>query len=78
MSTIELRHIINEHLSHIEDSAFLKAVKTIIETKASESIYNLSDNQKTRIDTARNQLKNGETISHEEVQNEINLWLSSK
>lgn len=78
MSTIELRHIINEHLSHIEDSSFLKAVKTIIETKASESIYNLSDIQKTRIDTARNQLKNGETISHEEVQNEINLWLSSK
>lgn len=78
MSAIELRHIINEHLSHIEDSSFLKAVKTIIETKASESVYNLNDNQKSRIELARKQLKNRETISHEDVQKEIDQWLSSK
>lgn len=78
MSTIELKYIINEHLSHIEDTSFLKALKTIIETKAAESVYTLSDDQKTRIDIARKQLKNKETISHEEVQKEIDLWLSSK
>jgi len=78
MSTAELKYIINERLSHIEDSSFLKALKTIIETKASESVYNLSDYQKNRIESARKQLKNKETISHEEVQKEIDLWLSSK
>lgn len=78
MSTIELKYIISEHLSHIEDASFLKALKTIVESKASESVYTLSDNQKERIDLARKQLKNRETISHEDVQREVDLWLSSK
>jgi hypothetical protein len=78
MSTIELRHIINEHLSHIDDVSFLNALKTIIESKVSKDIYILSDYQKERIKTARQQLKNGQTISHDDLQKEINLWLDSK
>ncbi len=58
MSTIELRHIIAEQLSHIDDVSFLNAIKTIIDSKVSEGIYKLSDYQKNRIDTARQQLKN--------------------
>ena len=78
MSTIELRHIINEHLSHIEDVSFLNAIKTIIESKASGGIYRLSEFQKERIDSARQQLKNGQTISHDDLQKEIDQWLSTK
>ena len=78
MGTLELRHRINEQLSHIEDISFLNAIKTIIESKASESIYKLSDYQKKRISSAREQLKNMQTISHDDLQNEIDQWLSSK
>jgi len=35
-------------------------------------------NQKKRIESARLQLKNGQTISHEDLQKEIDQWLSSK
>lgn len=52
MSTVELRHIITEHLSHIEDASFLNAIKTIIESKVSEGGYKLSDYQKKRVDLA--------------------------
>jgi hypothetical protein len=78
MSTIELRHIITEHLSHIDDDAFLNAIKTIIESKVSEGEYQLSDFQKNRIDLARNELKNKKTVSHKEVQKEIDQWLNTK
>lgn len=78
MSTIELRHIITEHLSHIEDVNFLNAIKTIIESKVSGSIYELSDYQKNRIDLARKQHKSGQTISHDKLQTEIDQWLGSK
>ena len=78
MNTLELRHIINEHLSHIEDVSFLNAIKTIIESKASDGIYKLSDYQKLRIDKAREQLKNGQTISNDAIQKEIEQWLRSK
>ena len=68
----------NLHLSHIDDISFLNALKIIIESKASEDIYKLSDFQKDRIDLARQELKNGQTISHEDLQKEINLWLNEK
>jgi len=78
MSTIELRHLITEYLSHIEDVSFLKAIKTIIESKVTDGIYKLSDDQKKRIDLGREQIRNGQTISDEVVQKEIDLWLNSK
>ncbi len=78
MSTVELRHIITEHLSHIEDVSFLNALKTIVESKVSGGTYKLSDYQRMRIDSAKQQLIKGQTISHEDVQKEIDQWLSSK
>lgn len=78
MSIVELRHIISEHLFHIEDVSFLNALKAIVESKISGGTYKLSDYQRKRIDSAKQQLKKGQTISHEEVQKEIDQWLSSK
>ncbi len=78
MSTIELRRLITEHLSQIEDISFLNAINAILESKVSEGIYKLSDFQKERIEVARQQLKNGETISHNDLQKEIDQWLSTR
>ncbi|MBZ0242580.1 MAG: hypothetical protein K8F24_05140 [Bacteroidales bacterium] len=78
MSTIELRHIITEHLSQIDDPSFLNAIKTIVESKISSGMYELSEFQIDRINSARNDLKNGQLISHDELQHEINQWLEEK
>lgn len=78
MSTIELRHIINEQLSHIDDASFLNAIKTIIETKVSSDNYKLSEFQKERINKARHEYQNGQSIKNEDLQNEINQWLGSR
>jgi hypothetical protein len=78
MSTIELRHHIIEKLSLIDDDSFLKAIKTIIESKVNERVYNLSDFQKKRIESAREQRKKGQTISNDVLQKEIDQWLNTK
>ena len=78
MSTIELRHHIIEKLSLIDDDSFLKAVKTIIESKVNEQVYKLSDFQKKRIESAREQRKKGQTISNDVLQKEIDQWLNTK
>jgi hypothetical protein len=78
MSTVELRHVITEHLAHIDDTSFLNALKNILESKISNGVYILSDKQKLRIDSARDEFKNGCTISNEELQAEIDQWLRSK
>jgi hypothetical protein len=78
MSTIELRHIIIEKLSLIDDASFLKAIKTIVESKVSERVYKLSDFQKKRIESGREQLRKGQTISNDVLQKEIDQWLNTK
>jgi hypothetical protein len=78
MSTIELRHIIIEKLSLIDDASFLKAIKTLVESKVSEKVYKLSDFQKKRIESGREQLRKGQTISNDVLQKEIGQWLNSK
>jgi len=80
MSTFELRNAISEYLMHIEDISFLNAIKTIIESKvkASEEVYLLSEYQKQRIEKGREQLKQGQTVSQEILQKEIDQWLSTK
>lgn len=77
MSTIELRHIINQHLSHIDDASFLNVLKTIIETKVSSDNYKLSEFQKERINKARQEYQNGQSIKNEDLQNEITQWLGT-
>ena len=78
MSTIELRQVITEYLTHIDDASFLNAIKTIVESKVSEGTYKLSDFQKKRIESGREQIKKGQTISNESLTNEIDQWLSTK
>ena len=78
MSTLELRNSIMEQLSLIEDASFLNALRTIIASKVSDSVYELSDFQKKRIELGRQQIVDGQTISHEDLQKEIDQWLNSK
>jgi hypothetical protein len=78
MNVIELRHVINERISLIDDESFLNAIKTIIDTKVTSTIYKLSNFQKERISLGREQLKNGQVISNENIISEIDQWLSTK
>lgn len=78
MSTTELRELIINQLAHINDTSFLKAIKTIVDSKAEEEVYKLSDYQKERIRMGREQLIKGQTISHDDLQKEIDQWLKSK
>jgi hypothetical protein len=78
MSTMELRELIINQLAHINDASFLKAIKILVDSKAEEEVYKLSDYQKERIHMGREQLLKGQTISHDELQKEIDQWLKSK
>ena len=78
MSTVELRHTIIEKLSLINDASFLKAIKTIVESKVNEGVYQLSDFQKKRIESGREQVRKGQAISNDTLQKEIDQWLNTK
>lgn len=77
MNSIELSHIINGRISLIDDESFLFAIKTILDSKVSPTSYKLSDFQKERIMAGQLQLKNGNVISNDDLQSEIDQWLSA-
>jgi hypothetical protein len=70
--------MINQRISLIDDEPFLVAIKTILDSKVTSSVYQLSNFQKERISLGREQLKNGQVISNEDLQSEIDQWLSTK
>ena len=59
MSTVELRHLITEYLTQIDDISFLKAIKTIIESKVSDGVYKLSEYQKNGLNWRGNRSETG-------------------
>jgi disulfide oxidoreductase YuzD len=75
---IELRRHIIEQLSHINNNSYLAAIMTIDESKVNEGAYKLSDFQKIRIESGREQLRNGHSISRDVLQKEIEQWLNTK
>ena len=75
MNLIELRQAIIRMVSAIDDESYLLAIRTILESKANESVYKLSRYQIREIRESRRQVQSGQTISNEDLQKEVRKWL---
>ena len=78
MTTIELKDILIHKIAAINDKAFLAAMNTIIDTKSEKLIYKTTPEQRLRIKEGQEQLLRGETFSNDQVEAEIDKWLSEK
>lgn len=69
MSTEQLKNLVIDQISQIEDETFLNAVKTILEHNTSPgSIMILTAEQKRRIQIGLEQVAAGKTISNEDLE----------
>lgn len=78
MTTVELKNFLIHRIAAIDDKTFLTAIKTIIETKSETSIYQTTAEQRVKIMEGRNQIAKGESFTNEQVETEIDKWLSEK
>jgi len=78
MTTVELKNILIHRIAGINDKPFLAAIKTIIETKSKSTIYKTTPEQRKRIEEGRTQIANGEYFTNEQVELEIDKWLSEE
>ena len=78
MTTIELKNILIQRIAAINDRNFLTAIKTIIDTKSESEIYKTSPEQKAQIRLGQEQIANGEFFTNEQVEKDIDKWLSEK
>ncbi len=77
MRALQLKKSLMRQIVDIEDVSFLKALKTIIETKTKSGIIYLTNEQRAEINESRKQLENGEFTKHEDLHQEFEKWLNA-
>lgn len=76
MTTVELKRILMHRIAGINDKSFLKAIKTIIETKSESTVYKTTSEQRKKIKEGRAQIEKGDYFTNEQVEKEIDQWLN--
>jgi predicted transcriptional regulator len=78
MTTIELKDILIHKIAAINDKSFLAGMNKIIDTKSDKLIYKTTPEQKQRIKEGQEQIARGEAISNDQVEADIDKWLSER
>ena len=78
MSTIELKRLLIHRITEINDVSFLKAVKTILDTKTETEVILLTPKQRTEILESKKEIERGLFIEQESLETEVLKWASAK
>ncbi|MEC3879305.1 hypothetical protein [Parapedobacter sp. 10938] len=78
MSTLELKDVLISRIAEIDDVQFLKAIKTILDTKTESQMLDLSAAQIQEIETSREDIAAGRFVDQSDLDNEIAAWLKGK
>ena len=77
MNTIELKNSIISKINSIDDESFLDEIQSILDGKKKKIII-LSKSQLNSIENGREQIKNGNYMENEVLNNEIEQWLNKE
>ncbi len=78
MTAIELKTILMHRIAEIEDVSFLKAIKTILDTKTKNEVLTLSAAQIDEILASKKEIEQGLYTPHTDLEKEIKGWLLEK
>ena len=77
MSTQEIKQLLHESIENIDDGEFLIAVKQIIDRKYTPgAVPILSDWQLERIESSKEQIKHGNSLSNNQADLLVDKWLN--
>ena len=78
MTTLELKKLLIHRIAEINDISFLKAVKTILESKTEPQVLLLSPDQRNEIMESKKEIEKGLFIEEENLDKEISRWANVK
>jgi hypothetical protein len=78
MTTIELKKALIHRIAEINDISFLKAIKTILDSKTESQVIMLTEEQRDDIFESKKEIDQGQYIEHELLDKEILKWLSAR
>lgn len=75
MINLKSRQELIEKIKNIQDPKVIEEIYRLLEINLDESVYQLSEQQKKEITTAREEIARGEGIPSEQVDKELDEWL---
>ncbi len=78
MTTIELKRLLIHRIIEINDVSFLKAVKTILDSKIDSEMLLLSPEQKMEIMESKKEIEQGLFIDQESLDKEVARWANAR
>ena len=78
MTTIELKKLLIHRITEINDVSFLKAVKTILDSKTDTEVLLLTPDQRREIMESKKEIEQGLYIEHESLDKEVARWASAR
>lgn len=78
MTTIELKKVLIHRITEINDISFLKALKTILESKTETEVLSLTTEQRNEIIESKKEIEQGLYIEHELLDKKVSTWLSAR
>jgi hypothetical protein len=78
MTTIQLKTLLIHRISEINDVTFLKALKTILDTKTETGVIQLTQEQLDDIIASKKEIEQGLFIENNALDKEVKQWLNVK
>ncbi len=78
MTAVELKKLLIHRITEIDDESFLRAIKTILDSKAQSQVLTLTEAQCREISESRLQIEQGQFIEQDDLDEKFNKWQSSK
>ena len=78
MTTIELKKVLIHRITEINDISFLKALRTILESKTETEVISLTPEQRNEIIESKKEIEQGLYIEHEVLDKKVSTWLSAR
>ena len=78
MTAIELKKELIHRIAEINDESFLRAIKTILDSKIQSNIMKLTEDQIAEINESKDQIERGLFIEQSELDNEFKKWSIAK
>lgn len=78
MTAIELKTFLMHRISEINDISFLKAIKTILDSKTDKEILKLTDEQTNEIMKSKLEIEQGLHTTQENIDLEVSKWAKAK
>jgi hypothetical protein len=78
MTTFELKTLIIHRIAEINDISFLRALKTILDTKAESGVIQLTQDQLNDIIESKKEIEKGMFVENNVLDKQVRQWLNAR